>query len=89
MPIATRPIIDSPIAKGTWIMLPTKVLRLLPTNSTLKPNAIRKIPWDPRIREYFTENIKVFCSFQFRILKLPKNIGGSFLPARLTIVLGI
>ena len=50
MPYATRPRIDSPIAKGTWIMFPTKVLRLLPTNSTLKPNGIRKAPWDPKKR---------------------------------------
>ena len=79
MPIATRPIIDSPIAKGTWIMLPTKVLRLLPTNSTLKPNAIRKIPWDPRIREYFIENRKVYCSFQLRIFKATKIYRGIIL----------
>ena len=50
MPYATRPRIDSPIAKGTWIMFPTKVLRLVPTNSTLKPNGIRKAPWDPKKR---------------------------------------
>ena len=47
MPIATRPWMDSPIANGTWTMLPIKVFRLLPTNSTLRLNGIRKMPCEP------------------------------------------
>ena len=46
--MAHKPIMISPMAKGTWNNNPTIVLYLTPTNSTANVNGIAKTPRAPK-----------------------------------------